>query len=337
MFVYPPTSHIRKTSMTNTLPIGFKGRAKKLEDIDLPRIAWSISCGEDEVHMLMDVETSGSGFDSEGRPEMLFEPHKFYANLEGAARDLAVKRGLAYPKWGTRPYPKDSYPRLAQAMQIDVKQALKSCSWGAGQVMGAYYKMLGYATVEEMVSAFCDDEDNHIEGMIAFVKASHIDDELRLLAHKKGPTTPEDCAVIARVYNGAGYRVNQYHIKMAAAHNKWRKINDTPFDPKNELHLPALPTAPKPLPPPTVAVRDGVLVQPVAPVLPLPAGGSVTPEVIPHNLPMPPPTAKDDTSVIENSPTLPKPTPPPPPDLPMPKGTPAQGAPKFSFWQWLIS
>ena len=58
------------------IPADFKGRAKKLEDTDLPRIAASIGCGEDEVHMLIDVEAAGSGFDTAGRPKMLFEPHK---------------------------------------------------------------------------------------------------------------------------------------------------------------------------------------------------------------------------------------------------------------------
>src|SRR6478672_3345492 len=133
----------------------FKGPAKQLEDPDLPRIAHEIGCGEDEVHMLMDVETAGDGFDGMGRPKALFEPHKFYANLgAGKKRDEAVKLQLAYPNQGTKPYPKDSYPRILSAMKIDPEAALKSTSWGASQVLGSNYKMLGYDTVFDMVNAF---------------------------------------------------------------------------------------------------------------------------------------------------------------------------------------
>ena len=88
----------------------FRGEAKRLEDLDLPRIGYRIGCGEDELHAFMDVEASGSGFDPQGRPKMLFEPHVFYRNLSGAKRDQAVEQKLAYPKWRPSTYPKDSYP-----------------------------------------------------------------------------------------------------------------------------------------------------------------------------------------------------------------------------------
>ena len=44
---------------------GFKGAAKRIEDIDLPRLGVQIGVGEDELHAFMDAETRGSGFDSQ--------------------------------------------------------------------------------------------------------------------------------------------------------------------------------------------------------------------------------------------------------------------------------
>src|SRR5690606_14914854 len=119
---------------------GFKGEAKRLDDVDLPRIGHQIGVGEDELHAFMDVEAAGSGFDSQGRPKMLFEPHVFYRNLTGAKRDRAVREGLAYPKWGEKPYPKDSYPRLKKAMLIDETAALKAASWGLTQILGENFR-----------------------------------------------------------------------------------------------------------------------------------------------------------------------------------------------------
>ncbi|MTW18852.1 DUF3380 domain-containing protein [Rhodoplanes serenus] len=76
---------------------GFRGRVRRLDDIDLPKLGALIGVGEDEMHAFLDVETSGSGFDKMGRPKMLFEPHIFWRNLSGAKRDRAVRAGLAYP------------------------------------------------------------------------------------------------------------------------------------------------------------------------------------------------------------------------------------------------
>ena len=196
--------------------MNFKGVAKRLTDIDLPRLGAEIRVGEDEVHAILDVEAAGVGFDSHGRPKMLFEPHIFYRELSGGQRDLAVQKGLAYPKW-RRNYPRDSYPRLIEAMKVNKDAALRSCSWGLGQVMGFNCELAGYASAELMVEAFKDSEAFQLGGMISFIKNSGLDDELR----------NHDWRGFARGYNGAGYAAHGYHTRLAASFNKWAKIKDT--------------------------------------------------------------------------------------------------------------
>jgi hypothetical protein len=216
---------------------GFRGAARRLEDIDLPRIASRIGCGEDEIHAFMDVEAAGSGFDSEGRPKMLFEPHVFYRNLSGARRQQAVSEGLAYARWRAGHYPKDSYPRLSKAMAIDEPAALKAASWGLGQILGENHKIAGYATPRAMVKAFMEDEETHLEAIVAFLIANNIEDDLR--DHR--------WAVVARVYNGPGYRQNDYDGRMAAAYARWAGIRDTPWIPGGEPA--AAPVIQEPVPP----------------------------------------------------------------------------------------
>lgn len=204
------------------LPRDFKGAAKPLDDIDLPRIGALIRVGEDEIHAVLDTEASGSGFDAMGRPKMLFEPHRFWRNLATEAERVEARgQNLAYPIWGTIPYPADSYPRLQRAQEINSVAALKSSSWGLGQVMGENFLDLGYQDVEAMVTAFLADEENHLQGMVDFIRANHIDDDLR--AHR--------WAVFARVYNGPGYARNHYDTKLADRFAHWQKIRDTPFTP----------------------------------------------------------------------------------------------------------
>lgn len=213
----------------------FKGPAKQLEDLDLPRIAHEIGCTEDEVHMLMDVESAGDGFDSQNRPKVLYEPHIMFKELtkrgDKAGLAEAMKLGLAYKVWKTKPYPKDSYPNLIKACAINLEAALCSASWGAEQMMGFNFKTAGYDNVVDMVNAHCEDEENHIQSMINFCDANSLADDLQRLAALKRPTTAADCAPIARVYNGAGYAENNYHVKLAQRHNFWRKIPNTAWTP----------------------------------------------------------------------------------------------------------
>lgn len=211
--------------------IAFKGAAKRLEDIDLPRLGRLIGVGEDVIHAVIDVETSGGGFDASGRPKMLFEPHVFYRELGEAKRRTAMAQGLAYPKWGTRPYPKDSYGRLSLAMKIDRPAALRSASWGLGQIMGFNHKLAGYASAEDMVADFLDDEDRHLRAMVNFIESAGLDDELRHIEGLARPSTSADWAPFAMGYNGAGYRTHGYHIKLAERHAWWKKRPDTPYDP----------------------------------------------------------------------------------------------------------
>ncbi len=209
--------------------LNFKGKAKRLDDIDLPAIGAIIGVGEDELHAFMDIEAAGSGFDKQGRPKMLFEPHLFYRKLSGAKLKEAIRYGLAYPKWGEKPYPRDSYPRLKHAMSIDCTAALKSCSWGLGQILGENHRLAGYKSAWAMVQDFMNDEEAHLKAIVQFLIANNIEDDLR--EHR--------WEVVARVYNGPGYAKHGYHTRMEAAYKKWAKIKDTPYKPYiNEYPLP---------------------------------------------------------------------------------------------------
>lgn len=198
--------------------MNFRGAARPLADLDLPRVGSLIGVGEDEIHALIDVEASGNGFDRIGRPKMLFEPHVFWRMIDGQQRQKAVDRGLAWPKWRPGSYPKDSYPRLIAAMEIDRDAALKSASWGLGQVMGFNALLAGYRGAEAMVTAFLDSEAEQLAGMVRFIIASGLDDELRR----------HDWRGFARGYNGFGYAAHGYHLRLAESYERWRRIKDTP-------------------------------------------------------------------------------------------------------------
>lgn len=241
--------------------VTFKGAAKRLDDIDLPRVGALIGVGEDEIHAVLDVEAAGSGFDNQGRVKALYEPHKAYALSSGAVRAQLVSAGLAYPKWGEKPYPKDSYPRIFAAAAIDEDIALRSTSFGLGQIMGFNSGAAGYPSARAMVEAFAEDEEHHLEAMIRFIIANGLDDELRR----------HDWAGFARGYNGSG-QVAKYAGLLAAAFAKWAKIPDTPYPP-----IPTTGSVVKPAPAPVVKVEVVPVIPPAEPV-PVPATASASPQ-----------------------------------------------------------
>lgn len=202
----------------------FRGAVVRLSDTDLPRIGAGIGVGEDELHAFLDVETSGGGYDDQGRPKILFEPARFYANLPADKRAQAMAAGLAAPKWGQIPYgPQSSqYPRLLKAMAIDETAALKSASWQIGQVLGENHLAAGYDTVQAFVADIVNGgEAAGLQAAVNFIKANHLDDELR----------DHNWAAFARGYNGPGYRKNAYDTKLAARFKWWQGKPDTPWKP----------------------------------------------------------------------------------------------------------
>ena len=209
--------------MTNHFQMSdFRGAARRIEDVDLPRIGSRIGVGEDTIHAVIDVELAGSGFDKQGRPRMLFEPHIFWRRLgPGPERDEAASQGLAYPRWKPGSYPSDSYPRLIRAANINGIVAFESASWGMGQIMGFNARMCGFMNAGFMLEAFLDDEAAHLEAMIEFIVSAGLDDELRR----------RDWRGFARGYNGPGYEKNGYHIKLAKRYEWWSKRPDTPWSP----------------------------------------------------------------------------------------------------------
>lgn len=206
------------------------GRAAQIDDYDLPRIGYMIGVGEDIVHMVMDVESRGEGFNDNGVIR-LFEKHKMYKYVPKDLRDAAVNKGIAYPKW-RRDY-KNNEAFFLKAYEFDPKAALLSTSWGLGQIMGFNYKLAGYSSVEEMVKAFADDEAEQLEAMIKFITNAKLDSVLQKM---EKTTDKNELVALARIfakgYNGEGYAKNDYHNRLVNRLIFWRGKPDTPWSPE---------------------------------------------------------------------------------------------------------
>jgi hypothetical protein len=182
---------------------------------------------------VVECETSGAPFEKDGHtPTLLFERHKFYsemANHQPSKLSLAIKAGLAIPKWSRKTQYKDqgtSAGRLAviaKARQIDEEVANRAASWGLGQTMGFNAERLHYENATAMVGELSKGIAEQIEAMVREIKTSKLDKHLKA----------KDFTSFARGYNGAGFKQNNYDSRMRAADAVWaRRLGNPDFEPK---------------------------------------------------------------------------------------------------------
>lgn len=197
------------------------GQARRLAPGDVPAAAKALGVPVAALRAVLAVEARGTGFDAAGRPIILYEPHVFHRQLKANARGKladATGAGLAYPAWGTKPYPKGQdaqYARLDAASAIDPECAARACSWGMGQILGENYGQAGYKTALDLVAAFQRSEADQVGAMLRLVKAWGLVPALVSL----------DWARFARRYNGPG-QVAKYSAMLADAYTKAVKAGD---------------------------------------------------------------------------------------------------------------
>lgn len=190
----------------------YKGAAKQLSDFDFARLAKKFSIEEALIRAVNQVESRGRGY-MNGMVVALYEPHIAYRYVSGNVRNEMIKAGLAYKTWVSGRYPKTSYARIDAASKIAGEEvAALSTSWGLGQVMGFNFRRAGYDSAVAMVKAFANSEGEQLEGMMNFIKSQ----PPMMEALKK-----KDFSTFAELYNGKGYKQNQYDTRLAKAYATW--------------------------------------------------------------------------------------------------------------------
>lgn len=155
----------------------------------------------------------------EGRPEPLirFEGHYFDRRLSGDKQVQARAAGLASPIAGAVPNPKTQAGRwqlLKRAAAIDRVAAHESVSWGIGQVMGAHWVWLGYASIDALVEEARSGAAGQVRLMARYIEKAGL---AKALAE-------HDWDGFARGYNGPRYKRYKYHTRLAAAYARHAKV-----------------------------------------------------------------------------------------------------------------
>lgn len=169
-------------------------------------IADRLSVSLRQLRAVAQVESSGSGFDNQGRPKILFERHYFHRLTDGKWSPAIFSDAKAGG------YGDDSWNKLLAAAGRDPDAAFASCSWGQFQVMGAHWKALGYASPFALAASTVKDQAGHYELLTRFIERNNLKGAMAAIS-----TDPEDCRAFARAYNGPAYAKGRYHEKLARA------------------------------------------------------------------------------------------------------------------------
>lgn len=167
------------------------------------------------------VEGAGrDGFLVDGRPQILFEGHIMYKEIKnkfGLDKSVAAQKSyptICFPKWDKSKYlgGANEYKRLEIAKKLDEECALKSASWGIGQIMGFNFEYCECKDVFEFVEKMKESPKSQLDLWFKFFK--NYGNCLEYIRKK-------DWKAFTRVYNGNG-QVDMYSQKLENAYNNFK-------------------------------------------------------------------------------------------------------------------
>ncbi|MDF1601707.1 N-acetylmuramidase domain-containing protein [Mesorhizobium sp. YIM 152430] len=158
--------------------------------------------------------------DGRREPLIRFEGHYFDRRLSGQAQARARAAGLASPTAGAIRNPASQAARwamLERARSIDPGAADEATSWGMGQVMGAHWAWLGFASVGALVAEARSGAEGQVRLMARYIEKAGL----------AGALARRDWPAFARGYNGPGFARNAYDVKLASGHGRYARLDWT--------------------------------------------------------------------------------------------------------------
>lgn len=170
--------------------------------------AGRLECEARAIHAFATVESGTDGF-AEGRPVLLFEPHRFSRATKH--RFDVQYPDVSYPVWTPKRYPRSQaarYAQLVKAVGLDVDAGFASASYGKFQILGENATRCGYSTALAFAIGMARDERAQLVAFERFIISGGLVADLRA----------KRWANLAKGYNGTAFRENGYDDKLAAAY-----------------------------------------------------------------------------------------------------------------------
>lgn len=192
------------------MPLAFKGHGTAIDDTGFADALETAQIEAAALWAVLAIETSGVGFFPDRRPKILFERHVFSRQtdheFDDSHPDISSPAPGNYGATGDH-----QYDRLNAAMALAPVEALRSTSWGLGQVMGFNYAATNSTSVEQMIERMVRSESQQLACTIDFMFDSGCIKHLRSKSWDS----------FAACYNGPNYAVNNYDGRLKATYYKY--------------------------------------------------------------------------------------------------------------------
>lgn len=177
---------------------------KRITKDQIAQLATSSGYTYNNFNAVVEVESNGNGFNTDGKIIIQFEPSWFKRNKADWLKDT---KNIT---WQSNKVENQTREWIAfnSAFASDPIAAMKSTSIGMPQIMGFHYRLLGFKTVGDMWDFAKVSEYNQLVLMVRFIKANPKLDR----ALKTG-----DAATFAYYYNGEQYKKYKYDTRLIAA------------------------------------------------------------------------------------------------------------------------
>lgn len=181
-----------------------------ITSLDIEHVSERLGIDAAKVWAVYDVESTGSAF-IEGRPTILFEPHRF-------SKATRHRYDKSHPNISSRVWNKALYPRgqaaryqqLVDAVSLDVDAGFASASYGGFQILGENYAVCDASSPWSFAWRQAQTEGDQLEAFAMFVEGNGL----------KGALQRSDWAAFAKGYNGTAYRENRYDERLRAAYQR---------------------------------------------------------------------------------------------------------------------
>lgn len=188
-------------------------KAEPVTSADIDRFAKRLGCTARQVRAVAKVESAGRGWDHNGLLTCLYERHYGWKRFRIMNPLLSNPTPGGYTIDADRDGVNDSWEKVADAALTfaEPNKAFECASWSGFQIMGAWWKELGYSSAIEFVWLLSRSEAEHYEAFVRFIERFRLVEALC-----KVDGNPLNCLALARGYNGKGQQ--GYDARIAAAY-----------------------------------------------------------------------------------------------------------------------
>ncbi len=216
-----PADTVALEGETGVTETGMHDRYTRLTEEDYKAVAEELGIEVAAIKAVVDIEAglSHEGFGEPGKALINFDLSMFRKFSQNHGVNVNKYRRshstvFAAPnakRYGTRQAAQ--HARLEQAKTINHDAAIEGTFWGMFQIGGFNWKKCGAESLDDFEGRMNTSEREQLELFANFIKNAGL---VKYLKNK-------DWAGFSLRYNGPGYRKRNYHGRMAAAYNKYKK------------------------------------------------------------------------------------------------------------------